>query len=436
MNKILGLAAAAAIFVAGAALADPIPPGWTADKVEPIGFTGLQGKFGAFKLAIKHAANGRWYLYAGHSFDHGWSIVDVTDPADPKYVRFIPGPEDAITAQVTLHDNLMLTSTDRHEHPKEGASAVWLWDISNPENPKKLSEWVGGANGAHRNSYPGGKYAYLSTSMPGYSGGNVLVILDVSDPVHPKQVGLWAQPGQAPGDPKPALEPGFHGPANISPDGKMISTGYTPDVINLDISDIANPKLIGRLTMTPPFMYAGTQSVHTVLPLWDRKLLYASSEAMAPGCDKDGLNWAGFIDNKDPAKPRLLSLFPVPRPAPGLPYTDFCYKGGRFGPHNTNQEIHNPDVEKPGNIMYVAWFNAGLRVFDVSDAHQPTETGWFLPPERPDAPQTAGAHASPINWSEEVAVDTRGNIFMDEDKWGIFILRYKGPGQPAPTASR
>ena len=183
-------------------------------------------------------------------------------------------------------------------------------------------------------------------------------------------------------------------------------------------------------------MYAGTQSIHSVLPFWDRKLLYASSEAMAPGCDKDALNWAGFIDNKDPAKPRLMSIFPAPRPAPGLPYKDFCDKGGRFGPHNTNQEIHNPDVEKPGNIMYIAWFNAGLRIFDVSDAHMPTETGWFMPPERPDAPQTAGAHASPINWTEEVAVDTRGNIYMDEDKWGIFILRYKGPGQPAPTATQ
>jgi hypothetical protein len=436
MKKLLGLAAAAAVFAAGMALADPIPPGWTANQVEPIGFTGLQGKFGAFKIALKHAANGRWYLYAGHSFDHGWSIVDVTDPADPKYVRFIPGPEDAIEAQVTLHGNLMLTSTDRHEHPKEGASAVWLWDISNPENPKKLSEWVGGPNGAHRNSYPGGKYAYLSTSLDGYRGGNVLVVLDVSDPVHPKQVGMWAQPGQKESEPAPELLPGFHGPANVSPDGKMISTGYTPDVVNLDISDITHPKLIGRLTMTPPFMYAGTQSLHSVLPLWSRKLLYASSEAMAPGCDKDGLNFAAFIDNANPAKPRLISMFPTPRPAPGLPYTDFCYKGGRFGPHNTNQEIHNPDVEQPGNLMYIAWFNAGLRIFDIRDFHQPTEVGWFLPPERPNAPQTAGAHASPINWSEEVAVDTRGNIYMDEDKWGIFILRYKGPGQPAPTAMK
>ncbi len=49
-----------------------------------------------------------------------------------------------------------------------------------------------------------------------------------------------------------------------------ISTSPTP----------TNPKLIGTLHMTPPFASVGTQSVHTVLPLWDRKLLYVSSEAM------------------------------------------------------------------------------------------------------------------------------------------------------------
>ena len=48
------------------------------------------------------------------------------------------------------------------------------------------------------------------------------------------------------------------------------------------------------------------------------------------------------------ANPRLLSLFPLPHPPPGAPYKNFCEKGGRFGPHNTNQEIHLPDVEKPG----------------------------------------------------------------------------------------
>jgi len=29
----------------------------------------------------------RWYLYTGHLWHYGWSIVDVTDPKDPKFVK-------------------------------------------------------------------------------------------------------------------------------------------------------------------------------------------------------------------------------------------------------------------------------------------------------------------------------------------------------------
>ena len=95
--------------------------------------------------------------------------------------------------------------------------------------------------------------------------------------------------------------------------------------------------------MSPPFMYAGNQSVHTVLSFWDRKLLYASSEASRWGCDKDPMNWAAMIDNKDPTKPRLISMFPPPRPPKGAPFRSFCEKEGRFGPHNTVMEQHNPE---------------------------------------------------------------------------------------------
>ena len=69
------------------------------------------------------------------------------------------------------------------------------------------------------------------------------------------------------------------------------------------------------------------------------------------------------------------------RPPAGWPYKNFCEKGGRFGPHNVNQEIHLPDVEKPGNLIYLTYFNAGLRVFDIKDPIQPEETGWFIPPQ-------------------------------------------------------
>jgi hypothetical protein len=138
----------------------------------------------------------------------------------------------------------------------------------------------------------------------------------------------------------------------------MASMAYSPAVVNLDISDPANPKVIGKLTFSPPFVAVGAPSLHTVLPLWDRNLLYVNSEAIAERCN-EGLNFAGLVDNQNPARPRLMSLFPLPVPPKGAPYKNFCEKGGRFGPHNVNQEIHLPDVEKPGNLIYLTYFNAG-----------------------------------------------------------------------------
>jgi hypothetical protein len=40
-----------------------------------------------------------------------------------------------------------------------------------------------------------------------------------------------------------------------------------------------------------------------------------------------------------------------------------------------------PDVEKPGNLIYLTYFNAGLRVYDIKDPIQPVESGWFIPPD-------------------------------------------------------
>jgi len=426
-------ATVSATLASGAALADPFPPGGQAQNVEQIGFSALDGRFGGFKIAIKHAANDKWYLYTGHSFNQGWSIVDITDPANPRFVKFIPYVTDdksIITAQVTLHDNLMITSLNSFRPQASPAPAVLLWDISDPENPKQVGSWMGGDTGAHRNSYPGGKYAYLSTSYPGFKL-HIMVILDVSDPAHPKEVGKWWQPGQKDGEAPSPYPEGFHGPVNVSPNGKMASFGYTPDVVNLDISDPANPKLIGKVHITEPFAKVGMQSVHTVLPLWDRKLLYVSSEAQKEKCEDDGMNFAGMIDNSNPVHPRLISIFPTPVPPPDAPYKDFCDKGGRFGPHNTSQEIHNSAIQQPGNLMDIAWFNAGLRIFNISDPRLPKEVGYFMPPERPGLPAQTGAHASEVDWSEEIAVDSRGYIYMNDDKWGLFVLRYTGK-EPTP----
>jgi len=62
----------------------------------------------------------------------------------------------------------------------------------------------------------------------------------------------------------------------------------------------------------------------------------------------------------------------------------------------------------------------------------PKEVGWFIPPT-----PTKRLGAVPwklVNQTEVVLVDTRGNIYIDDKQWGLFILRYDGQGEPAPTA--
>src|ERR1700735_548079 len=174
-----------AAMIGGGAKADPIPKGWEALNMKPVGYSDVDGRGGIFKLAIRHVGD-KWYMYAGHLWHHGWSIIDVTDPANMHVVKFVDGPLNTWTIQMTLHDNLMVTALQKCPEewgcdPKEPQDeGILIWDISDPVNPKLLSQWKTGGDGTHRNSYPGGKYAYLSAGMPGYKG-HILVILDVSD---------------------------------------------------------------------------------------------------------------------------------------------------------------------------------------------------------------------------------------------------------------
>ena len=125
-------------------------------------------------------------------------------------------------------------------------------------------------------------------------------------------------------------------------------------------------------------------------------------------------------------------MLPLPEPPKDAPYKDFCDKGGRFGPHNTNQEQHLPDVEQQADLIYLTYFNAGLRVYDIKDPHLPKESGWFIPPT--PVKRYGPLPTKLVSQVEDVLVDTRGNIYIDDKNWGLWVLRYSGPDEPKPTA--
>ncbi len=59
-------------------------------------------------MAIREV-QGRWYLYTGHFWDSGWSVVDVTDPTAPEVLTFVAGPANTATLQVDLAGDTMVT---------------------------------------------------------------------------------------------------------------------------------------------------------------------------------------------------------------------------------------------------------------------------------------------------------------------------------------
>ena len=58
-----------------------------AKNVEVIGYHDLKEK-PAFQMAIQEV-KGRFYLYTGSYHASGWSILEVTDPANPRYIQFL-----------------------------------------------------------------------------------------------------------------------------------------------------------------------------------------------------------------------------------------------------------------------------------------------------------------------------------------------------------
>jgi hypothetical protein len=63
LPRLFALAAASvAAFSSSGLRADPFPAGGQGQNVEQVGFSGLDGRYGGFKIAIKHTANDKWYL--------------------------------------------------------------------------------------------------------------------------------------------------------------------------------------------------------------------------------------------------------------------------------------------------------------------------------------------------------------------------------------
>ena len=114
-------------------------------------------------------------------------------------------------------------------------------------------------------------------------------------------------------------------------------------------------------------------------------------------------------------------MFPTPAPQPGLPYRNYKEKRGRFGPHNQHHWQKQDCLLDRDDLVFLSYFNAGLRIYDISDPYVPREVAYYVPEDpgerRGLLPKTL------VTQSEDVLVDRRGNIYVTDKNHGVHILR-------------
>ena len=87
--------------------------------------------------------------------------------------------------------------------------------------------------------------------------------------------------------------------------------------------------------------------------------------------------------------------------------------GSRYGAHNIWLDITRKD------LIYICWFNAGLRIIDWSNPFAPKEAGYVMPAGNKER---AGAQ------SNRGQVDPDTGLIDMADRWGLglHIMEYTG----------
>ncbi|MGB5079127.1 MAG: hypothetical protein WBO23_00095, partial [Burkholderiales bacterium] len=389
----LVIGAALALGPAGATGADN-----KAEKrnLELLGYHDLQGR-SAYQPVIQRQG-GRWIAYVGHHGgrlpnaltgepeDSGTSILDVTDPRRTAYLAHIPGEPGGGAQMVRVCAGAGLPRADEAKTyllRTLGERAQEIWDVSVPAKPSPLKTIVSGLNGTHKNWWECDTgIAYLVVGSPEWRTHRMTQVWDLGDPAHPVFIRDFGLPGQQPGSSGP-VPTGLHGPISTGREGNRVYFGYgTHRDGVLQIVDrkklLEGPKeptrenllypQVGRLDLPP------TQGAHTTLPLPQMPLAEFSKDAVGAVRDfvmivneqildecREARQLVWFADVTAEAVPFSVSNFNVPE-ASG----NFCSRGGRFGAHSSNE---NQPPMYARRLVFVAWFNAGVRAIDIRDPY-------------------------------------------------------------------
>jgi hypothetical protein len=431
--------------------------------MELVGFNDLQAR-SAYQPLIRRQGS-RWILYVGHhggtalnpltgrQESNGTSVLDVTDPKQPRYLGHIPGEagqgEGGGAQMVRVCDGSQLPRADKSKVyllRTLGNTAHEIWDVTDPARPAHITVVVSGLTGTHKNWWECDTgIAYLVSGAPGWRTPRMAKIYDLSDPSRPVFIRDFGLPGHQPGGsgPPPA---GLHGPISTGPGGNRVYFGYGTSaggvVQIVDREKLLNGPAeptnqnllypqIGRLDLPP------NVGAHTVFPVLRQEIpefgrhteagvrdfVVITNESTANEC-QEARQMVWFADITTESKPFGVSNWTVPE-ASG----NFCGRGGRFGTHSSNENFTLIYYKR---VMFFAHFNAGVRAVDIRDPFNPREVGFYIPAVTDKTDKRCvrigtGERCKVAIQTNNVEVDDRGYIYIvDRANTGMHILELAG----------
>ena len=395
-----------------------------------LGHHALEGR-GAYQPVIQKQG-ARWIAYVGHHAGsarnpltgrdepNGTSVLDVSDPAAPRLIAHIPGKGGgAQMARVCERGTFyLLRSLGEHAHE--------VWNVGNPERPVRVSTVEEGLTGTHKSWWEcDSGIAYLVSGAPGWRTHRMMRIYDLAEPARPRFIRDFGLAGQQPGARGP-VPTGLHGPISTGPRGNRLYLGYGTNAGGvMQILDrrklLEGPKepseanllypQVGRLDLPP------TMGAHTTFPILgmrpaefardrvgsQRDYVLIVNEALASHCgEPHQMVWLADVTAE--SRPMTVSGWTV-RESTG----NFCARG-RFGAHSSNESFAPVYY---GRLVFIAFFNAGVRAVDIRDPLRPVEVASFIP---------AGDAVT-----NNVEVDERGYIYIvDRAGLGLHVLELAG----------
>ncbi len=474
-RRALGLSALALAFaLPAAAQVQKVGAPPEASNMRLVGYNDLQAR-SAYQPTIHHQGN-RYIAYIGHHGgtdairqpvnaltgkpeNNGTSIVDVTDPAHPKYLFHIPGLEG------TYEDGgaQMTRVCDGKALPKGDPNAVYLlrtfggkaheiWNVADPAAPKLVMRIESGRD-THKNWWECDTgIALLVSGAPGWRVRRMTQVYDLSDPANPKKIRDFGLPGQEPGA-GGTVPTELHGPISTGPSGNRIYFGYGTNkggVLQIvDRAKLLNgPQeptpdnlrypVIGQMESSPLI------GAHTTFPLGKiaipdfakdkfgslRDMVMIVDESLVNECQAgESRQMVWFVDATIEARPMVVANYNVPE-ADG----NFCERGGRFGSHSSNESMAPVYYRK---VAFVSWFNAGVRALDIRDPYRPKEIGYFIPAitaatDKRCIKLDGQQRCKVAIQTNNVETDDRGYIYIvDRANTGLHILELTGAARAA-----